>query len=523
MSGKSNLVNLDAMIKRADFGVEDDSETSSFENFSGISIRDFINSGIVGPQLRKPDFQRETNHWDPFQIISLLECFINGDLVPSVILWKSPSYIFVIDGGHRLSALKAWVEDDYGDGANSQKLFGHDIPAEQKKSAALTRKLVQEKIGLWAEYHSKIGNDDLPADEKKKINTITTRALNVQWVNGNAEKAESSFFNINMKGTPLDDIEELLLKNRKKPVAIAARAIIRAGKGHRYWSNFEKDFSNKIESQAKDLHSLLFDPEVKKPIKTLDLPLGGSKGVRTALNVLIQFILVANRNQEKILRVSDYSDDETGKATLDVLKKTNNLAQRVTGNQNGSLGLHPAVYFYGPTGHHSSPMFLGTISLISEKMVYNKSASFFSIFSKVRYKLEDVLINFKSQIAVIIQKHMHQNRVTKYHELLDAIITELQNNTVITEEKLIDLAGFKGKIMTGTAKAKSSKFSIDTKSKVFIDSALKGAVKCSLCNGYLDTEKSVSYDHISRIQDGGLGEDENCQLTHPFCNQSLKN
>src|SRR5690554_946612 len=109
MSAKSNLVNLDAMIKRADFGVEDDSESTSFESFNGISVRDFLSSGIVGPQLRKPDFQRETNHWDPLQIVSLLECFVNGDLIPSVILWKSPSHIFVIDGGHRLSVLKAWV------------------------------------------------------------------------------------------------------------------------------------------------------------------------------------------------------------------------------------------------------------------------------------------------------------------------------------------------------------------------------------------------------------------------------
>ncbi len=64
---------------------------------------------------------------------------------------------------------------------------------------------------------------------------------------------------LNTKGTPLDDIEELILKNRKKPIAIGARAIIRSGKGHKYWSNFRPEFSTKIETIAKDLHSILFD------------------------------------------------------------------------------------------------------------------------------------------------------------------------------------------------------------------------------------------------------------------------
>src|SRR5690606_27208492 len=119
MPSRGNLVNLDAMIKRADFASEE-SDEPLFENVSTISVRDFTKGGLIGPSLRKPDFQRETNHWSPQQVISLLECFTNGDLIPSVILWQSPTYLFVIDGGHRLSVLRAWIEDDYGDGPMSQ-------------------------------------------------------------------------------------------------------------------------------------------------------------------------------------------------------------------------------------------------------------------------------------------------------------------------------------------------------------------------------------------------------------------
>ena len=34
--------------------------------------------------------------------------------------------------------------------------------------------------------------------------------------------------------------------------------------------------------------------------------------------------------------------------------------------------------------------------------------------------------------------------------------------------------------------------------------------------------KSASYDHIVRRENGGLGDTENGQITHPYCNQSIK-
>ena len=150
MAGRSNLVNLDAMIKRADFAINDDADKLNFEQFNTIPARELVSGALTGSILRKPDFQRETNHWTPEQVVSLLECYINGDLIPSVILWRSPTYLFVIDGGHRLSVLRAWMEDDYGDGQISHKMFGHDIPAEQKKAAEKTRKLVKERVNNWS-------------------------------------------------------------------------------------------------------------------------------------------------------------------------------------------------------------------------------------------------------------------------------------------------------------------------------------------------------------------------------------
>lgn len=522
MALRSNLVNLDAMIKREDFAASD-AESSSFENVSTISLRDFTKGGLIGPSLRKPDFQRETNHWGPDQVVSLLECFVNGDLIPSVILWQSPTYLFVIDGGHRLSVLKAWIDDDYGDGPTSQPFFGYQISDEQKKNADKVRTLVSKKIGSWQHYLAKAEDQNLDPSERKKLNALITRGLPIQWVKGDADKAESSFFKINTKGTPLDDIEELLLKSRKKPISIAARAIIRAGKGHRYWSSFDKDSASKIEELARGLHSVLFDPEINRPIKTLDLPLGGPKGVRTALQALIDLALIATRNQQGSPKgIYDTADDVDGAETIAVLTKTLALARRVTGNDGGSLGLHPAVYFYGPTGRHSGPMFMGTMTLVG-RILSDNDKSFFQKFTAVRSRLEDVLVNHKDLIATILQKHVSPKRVNKYADFLDALIKHLTTNGAPSEMELVKMSGLDGKVVVGSGTDVSKEFSNDVKSGAFINTALISSIKCPICNGYLDTEKSVSYDHVVRARDGGLGHSNNCHLTHPYCNQAVKN
>lgn len=514
-------VNLDALIPRADFGAQSEID-ESFDYFNMISLSDFGPNSLKGPNFRKPDFQRETNHWSLEQVVSLLESFVNGDLVPSVILWKSPTYLFVIDGGHRLSALKAWVEDDYGDGAISYEYFGRDITKAQQKLAGKTRKLVNKSIGSYKQLLLKNSKSDLPQEERKKVTNAISRGLPVQWVKGDAGKAEQSFFKINTQGTPLDKIEELLLRNRNKPIPISARAIIRAGTGHKYWSKFEPEISDRIVELSKQLHRTLFQPDINRPIKTLDLPLGGSKGVRTALQILIEFLLFANQDQEGNPKTVDkYNDDQNGDSTQQVLKRALKLAKRISGNDSGSLGLHPAVYFYGPSGRHSRSMFLGVCKLIAKKLIDNNK-SFFVTFTENRSKLEEILTVEKDLIATIIQKHISNKRIPMFAELIDQIIKELKSGNEVTPAKIVQIAKLEGKIVLGSTVAEKQDFSESVKSQTFISKALKSNIKCPICNGYLDPEKSISYDHIVRKEDEGMGNSDNLQLTHPFCNQTMK-
>ncbi len=518
-----NLVNLDAMILREDFALQSKSTSPTFDGITAISVQNFLPGNFIAPILRKPDFQRETNHWTPEQVVSLLECFISGDLIPSVILWRSPTYLFVIDGGHRLSVLRAWIEDDYGDGTTSKKFFGDDvIPKEQKLAAKKTRELISGGIGSWQQFQSLANSPQPSENDLRKINTVNTRGLPIQWVQGDADKAEASFFKINTKGTPLDDIEELLLKNRKKPIAIASRGVIRYGMGHKYWAPFTDEIGNQIVRLAKELHTTLFDPELNSPTKTLDLPLGGSKGVRAALQVLIEFILTANKNHlGKPSGIDEYDDDESGEKTVEVLTKAVELAKRISGNDQGSLGLHPAIYFYGPTGRHVIPLFMGTSALIGQKLANNDKA-FFNKFTSVRSKLESLLIADKPLIATILQKTISPKRVAQYAKLLDKVISHLVEKGDITDNDLVEYTELVGKIFVGSEKTNSANFSDDTKSATFISTAPKSAIKCSVCNGYLDPQKSISYDHIKPKREGGLGSIDNCQLAHPYCNQSVK-
>lgn len=127
--------------------------------------------------LRKPDFQRETSEWTPDKVCDLIQSFLEGDLIPAVIFWNSGEFNFVIDGAHRLSAIIAWVTDDYGDGIVSQSFFEYSISTEQSEIADKTRRLIKKKFGTYNDHKFAINNQDKVTlemlDRAKKLATLT--------------------------------------------------------------------------------------------------------------------------------------------------------------------------------------------------------------------------------------------------------------------------------------------------------------------------------------------------------------
>lgn len=395
------LVNLDALIPREDFDIIDN-------NISQNLVNTLTSSGLVKGEffyssLRKPDFQRETADWDKEKIKDFITSFLDGDLIPSVILWNAGQYTFVIDGAHRLSALIAWVNDDYGDGLISRFFFNQDINPEQKSIAEQTRRLIDKEIGSYksfimaAKHQSEASQEILKTAQKLGFLSVT-----LQWVQGDAEKAENSFFKINEKSTPISETEKALLKARKKPFAVASRAIMRSGTGHKYWSKYE-DNSEEIVRIAKEINESLFTPETNGPVKTLDLPLAGKNYSPRTLPLIFDLVKLSN-NALKI----EIENDINGKATVQFLKNTNRIVRRFTTTHASSLGLHPAIYFYSEKGRYQPTALLAWVEIIKG---FEKAKSF-DQFIDVRDKFEQYIINRKNLTNQITTKYGSALEVT---------------------------------------------------------------------------------------------------------------
>ena len=226
-------VNLDALIPREDFLIEP-TGTEAPEKGS-IQISELEDNAFFFGAVRKPDFQRETSEWEPKRVVGLVRTFVKNDLIPAVILWKNRELLFVIDGSHRLSALIAWVQDDYGDGKRSQEFFNHLIPEEQIKVAQKTREMVEKEFGSYADHKAAIANPSkYGPDLVARARQFGSLGLALQWVRGDATTAESSFVRINQQAAMITPQELELIKSRKNPNAIGARAIKSRGTGHKY-------------------------------------------------------------------------------------------------------------------------------------------------------------------------------------------------------------------------------------------------------------------------------------------------
>ena len=362
---------LDALIPREDFDIKDESGVAVNRNVLTMSVMDLDYNSFMYSAIKKPDFQRETNEWSPEKVYQLVLSFLEGELIPSIILWKSISnHIFVIDGSHRVSALVAWVNDDYGDGFISREFFDNEIPEEQLKAARKTRELINNSVGSYEELKKITRKPSDDESKNRRAKSLGSLALQLQWVEGNSQKAEESFFRINQQGTPISPTEIKLIRARASASGLAARAIVRSGKGHNYWSRFSEDVQEEIYKVAKDINEILFLPEYKTPIKTLDLPVGGPLLSDQGQQLILETINIVNGLSGK----ENLEVDEDGKMTLVYLKNCRKIVNRINSMHVSSLGLHPVVYFYNMRGIHKVASYyavLGLIKYMEEKQAFN--------------------------------------------------------------------------------------------------------------------------------------------------------
>ncbi len=319
----------------------------------------------------------------------------------------------------------------------------------------------------------------------------------------------------------LDDVEELLLRNRKKSYAIAARSIVRSGTGHKYWSGFNDDARTEIERLSAELNVLFLKPELKEKFNTLDLPMGGSTSPVEALKTLVEIISMSDGNSDAGKALAAISDDTDGMETIAALKRCLKVGNRLTGNDHSSLGLHPAVFFYTERGKHSRFLFLGTLKTIS-KHIRDNNKTWFVKFTKARSEIERLLISQKVNINQGLANVSSNQRIDRVSDLLDGLVEKFHTEGNVSSDDIYPLLKIKGNPSTIQPIEYPRDFSSEVKSAIFLKQALASALKCLICGGLLNPALSASYDHIVAKNNGGLGAVENGQITHPFCNTGMK-
>jgi hypothetical protein len=298
---------------------------------------------------------------------------------------------------------------------------------------------------------------------------------------------------------------------------------VRSGAGHAYWSSFSQKNQHEVVRLAGELNRIIFEPQVTRPLKTLNVPHGGPSSPVDALAVLIDYLTVSNSTSPvKFDEPLSYADDESGDRTIEVLRSGLKIANRITGNSGESLGLHPAVYYLTEQGKHSRFLFLGMVATIAEKL-RNNDDGWFRKFTMARKAVETFLIDHKSLIGIVLQNLNKPARIPKMRDMFNYMVKQANDGNDLTPQSVISHLGLNARIYDVTTSPRSAEFSDDSKSVIFYRDAIRREHVCPVCEGLLDITKSVSYDHITRRRDDGLGNPENGQMVHPYCNTGIRN
>ncbi|MER8570336.1 HNH endonuclease [Mesorhizobium sp. M0924] len=528
----ANGVNLDALIPRADLSVGEGvvaGETGPTQ----LTYTLFMENDFFAKFLRKPEFQRETVHWSPKKIFDLVADFLDRRLVPAVILWRAGQFNFVVDGAHRISALMAWIYDDYGDGDRSKALFGPRLPPEQEALARKTRTLIDRGIGKFKLYQAGLTHPSVVTDSQTaRMSNLTITFFVAQWVPATSAKAaEDSFFTINDAATPLDKTEKRIIRSRESASAIASRAIAHGGSGYAYWQKFPEGVQKTIVDTSKDIYAALYRPPMPEgTVDTLDVPVAGrGYSVLPFVFDLVNQVNATKAADSTGAKIKDRLEpDVEGVDTAKYLKRVWRTVSRLTSKEPTSLGLHPVVYFYTRGGAFSPWAFLAWSQIVDRIFAEGKA----NRFCDVRSEMERFLIDHKWVMTEIIHKNGSGDRSTpwldRYWSLaLQLLIDGKTYDEVIhtmNEHKDFGLLRFKDPMIRMAAADKkpgTGKFAPKTTTAAIWDAALPGAPKCPYCHG-LWHRNSFHGDHINPKRAGGDNRQSNEAIAHPYCDATYK-
>lgn len=552
-----HLIPSESLFTKGEYDKVGKSEEAKLHQKSNLDYRDFLDdvSGLtIWDRLRKPEFQRPTFCWEDEKYTNLLRALQNNRVIPGVIFWLNTStgHIFVLDGAHRLSTIRAWFLNDWGD---SQKAQEYNYLEEDEKAAAhRLRKLISDEVGSFEAcisagklYRDAVNSRKDPfdvMDEETAIkgrffyNLTTSLTIPIQWVVGDYKVAEESFLNINTGGTPLEKEEVNFLQYRRSPVSRAITGIISNGYKESVWiDNIEECIDI-----SKKLYNILLsdsDNHINESIRYMPfVRLHKKNGFYKHSFLLNLFSIVAHKKTgENLLQatLSHMSDEENeivvAQKTLDTLKGLESNLNNVRGKFPQSMGLYPPLYFYSTDGKYREQMLLMFLAWFSKGNDVDIKKRKFK-FSLVRAVFEecwfisrdyifyamnrkgigprrltehaiDVIEKFVESVSVGVKKNKGNLHIIK------EFLKEYHEPTYISFSSDIESVGQKSKPFTSTVK-----------NKIVIQNMIESQVKCEICGGYVDLENSHQIDHINERSNGGTNDIKNARVTHPYCNNN---
>jgi HNH endonuclease len=201
------------------------------------------------------------------------------------------------------------------------------------------------------------------------------------------------------------------------------------------------------------------------------------------------------------------------------MRRVRKAVSRIVGRDPGSLGLHPAVYFYSATGRLQASAFLAAIAFTKDL----EESRAFGKFTRVRAEFEDFLVEHQYFLNQIVQRFGSFMRsvptiVSVYRAVFQALL-EGKSSDDIFIQLTAERPYLKG--MTEEDRQHRRNFSATTKNAAILKNVLESAPRCGICHARVNL-RSMTFDHIERREDGGGGTLENAQLSHPYCNSGYK-
>src|SRR5947209_8219801 len=169
-------------------------------------------------------------------------------------MWSSPEneLDYVLDGGHRISVVLAWLNDDWGDKLPPEAYSDESQEAIIKQAAREVQNLVKVRVGSISDYQAAdeefnraVMEDKAP---KKVLDPLIFKrgvfyqrlrrgevGFQILWVPGNYEKAEISFLKINKGGRPLSEWETTIIENRYSSFVRTVMSISSINSAKHYW------------------------------------------------------------------------------------------------------------------------------------------------------------------------------------------------------------------------------------------------------------------------------------------------